>query len=501
MRCVLYLRVSHVDDDNGMLSVEIQRQQCLQFASAQGWTVIAEYVDEGKSAYTEKLEKRPAFQKLMRESNDKRFDAVLVYKYDRLARKRKVFFPVIDDLDGRGIRVVSATESGDWLAVGLYGLMAEQYSRMLSARMTDVRRWEATQGLVIGPVPVGYKRRADRVLEPTEAARAVQLAFKLYCTGDYGTHRIADALNAAGYTMPNGGAFKITGVEEMLKNPIYAGYITYRGELLPAKHEPIIDRATWEKAREVQKRRARRRAPTTPRWPMLSGLAICADCGAPMWCNGNRAKKDTHSRRDYYACSAFLTRGHGLSPDVRCNGVRVVAVDADYQVCAWLAHLGMSDDILDRAWALLETQAPKRTTRAERQRRKNDLKRQFLEETISAVEYEQRLKALESEPEPESSFQTHRRDSEQVLELLKQMPVILAECTAEERRTIVRQLVSEVWIKPSRVIAIRPTRLAKILIPATRGMLKSKNGVSWWAGWASNTTRTHHLNHLSILNC
>jgi hypothetical protein len=70
-----------------------------------------------------------------------------------------------------GIEVCGATESNDWLSVAVNGVIAEQYSRKLSARMKDVRLWEAKQGWLVGPAPVGYERRGRELVETPQAAR------------------------------------------------------------------------------------------------------------------------------------------------------------------------------------------------------------------------------------------------------------------------------------------------------------------------------------------
>lgn len=413
---------------------------------------------------------------MMTDARAKGFDVVLVYKYDRFARKRKVFFPVIDDLEGRGIKVRSATESGDWLAVGLYGLMAEQYSRMLSDRMKDVRRWEAQQGILPGPVPVGYER-IDRQLHQTPAAEAVRVAFQLYCTGDYGSHRITDAMNATGHTMPDGSPFKVTAVEEILRCPVYAGLIPCQGAIYPGQHAPIIDQATWERAQEVAQRRARRRPVLTPRYPLLAGMAVCAACGAPMWHSGG-------ADNPVYMCSAHVTRNHGLSPDIRCIGVKCNALYVEHAVCAWLAGLALTPGLIDRARDLLSQDRPSAPPIRQIDQQLKKLKQAFLGDEISAADYEAQRAALIAQPLPTPEA-TPIEDREAVLNLVGDLPTLLIEASAQHRQAIVRQLISEAWIKRRRVIALRPTRLAASLAEAASRSTVINAMVSNWAGWAS----------------
>src|SRR4029078_740703 len=93
---------------------------------------------------------RPDFSRMLEDARAKRFDVLVVYKWDRLARKQLIFYGVLAELEGLGIQVRAATESSDWLARGVSGLMAEQYSRMLSPRAKEVGRWEVKTGRAQG---------------------------------------------------------------------------------------------------------------------------------------------------------------------------------------------------------------------------------------------------------------------------------------------------------------------------------------------------------------
>ena len=64
MRAALYARVSKEEQTEGY-SIDAQLRACRDYAKAQGWTTVAEYVDEGKSARTDNLRKRPKFKEMM----------------------------------------------------------------------------------------------------------------------------------------------------------------------------------------------------------------------------------------------------------------------------------------------------------------------------------------------------------------------------------------------------------------------------------------------------
>ncbi|HVA17317.1 MAG TPA: recombinase family protein, partial [Candidatus Dormibacteraeota bacterium] len=76
MRTAIYARVSTVNHGQ---DVGMQVRELRQFADARGWQVVGEYLDEGISGTKEK---RPELDRLMADAHRRRFDAVIVWKFD-----------------------------------------------------------------------------------------------------------------------------------------------------------------------------------------------------------------------------------------------------------------------------------------------------------------------------------------------------------------------------------------------------------------------------------
>ena len=83
MRAALYARVS--TKDKGQDS-ENQLRQLRAFAQSQGWTIIAEYVDQA----TGKRADRPKFQAMFTAASRREFDVLLFWSLDRLSREGTV---------------------------------------------------------------------------------------------------------------------------------------------------------------------------------------------------------------------------------------------------------------------------------------------------------------------------------------------------------------------------------------------------------------------------
>src|SRR5918995_4187676 len=85
----IYVRVSSKEQVEGY-SLDAQRRACREFCAARGYTIVAEYADEGVSAHTDNLAKRPDFSRLLTDADAAPFSVIVVHKMDRFARKLRV---------------------------------------------------------------------------------------------------------------------------------------------------------------------------------------------------------------------------------------------------------------------------------------------------------------------------------------------------------------------------------------------------------------------------
>ena len=106
MKAVIYARYSC--DKQREESIEGQLRECKQYAEKQGYTVVGTYVDQ---AFSAKTDKRPEFQKMIKDSSKKVFDFIIVWKLDRFARNRYDSAKYKYVLRKNGIKVLSATEA------------------------------------------------------------------------------------------------------------------------------------------------------------------------------------------------------------------------------------------------------------------------------------------------------------------------------------------------------------------------------------------------------
>jgi DNA invertase Pin-like site-specific DNA recombinase len=107
IRAALYARVSTAN--NGQ-DPAMQTRELREYCERRGWDVAGEYVDVGISGTKEK---RPELDRLVSEAHRRRFDAVVVWKFDRFARSVSHLLRALETFRALGIEFVSLNEQVD----------------------------------------------------------------------------------------------------------------------------------------------------------------------------------------------------------------------------------------------------------------------------------------------------------------------------------------------------------------------------------------------------
>ena len=133
MNGVIYARYS--SDNQREESIDGQIRECKKFAEKNDIRIIDTYIDRAFSATTDK---RPAFQKMIKDSAKNMFDVIIVWKLDRFARNRYDSAHYKNILKKNGVKVVSATEAISSGAEGiLLESMLEGYAEYYSAELAE----------------------------------------------------------------------------------------------------------------------------------------------------------------------------------------------------------------------------------------------------------------------------------------------------------------------------------------------------------------------------
>ena len=309
---VIYPRYS--SDRQNEQSIAGQVEVCRKWAADNDIEIVGIYPDE---ALTGRTDKRPNFQRMIRDAKNGKFDYIIVYKIDRFARNRYDSAIYKAQLKKYGVKVVSAMEN---IADGPEGIilesvlegMAEYYSANLSQNVLRGMHQKAEQGKYMGgTIPLGYKIDADKnyVIDENTVC-VVKRIYEMYADG-YTIKEICQELNAAGHKSSTGKKFSYNSLHRVLSNPKYIGRYEYMGIVIENAIPRIIDDATFEKVQQRVQRN--RRAPAAAKGAVdfyLTGKLFCGKCGSNMV--GDSGTSSTGVTHFYYSCIEKKRR-HGCT--------------------------------------------------------------------------------------------------------------------------------------------------------------------------------------------
>ena len=156
-RAALYLRVSSVDQHP-----ETQLHDLRQLAAQRGFQIVQEYTDRISGVKA----KRPGLGELMQDARRGRFDVVLIWACDRLARSTRHLLETLDELNHLNIEFLSFRESIDTAGplgraiVVIIGAIAELERNLIVERVRAGMRRAKLEGRHIGRRPVEVDREA-----------------------------------------------------------------------------------------------------------------------------------------------------------------------------------------------------------------------------------------------------------------------------------------------------------------------------------------------------
>lgn len=354
-RVAIYCRVSTVEQAEEGYSVDEQRRRCIEYCEKEGHEVFKVYEDRGISG--KNISGRPGLKDLLKDSNDKKFDLVVVWKLNRISRRLIDILNIVDTLDKNSIAFRSLTESFETEtpagklqlnimgAIGEFerGTIAENVKMGMIARARE-GKWNGGKVLGYDVVEVpseGKKRKETKLVINEKEAMTVRRIFELYSEG-HGYKATVNRVNKEGHKSKRGNAFSTASIKEILKNPVYIGKIRYNLRqdwnekrrkninpnpiLVDGEHEAIIDDETWEKVQIILKDRSKTHNRVYDSEFPLTGLLKCPVCGASMTIGRSYHKRKDGTRKvaEYYVCGNWKNKGTAV-----CNSNSIRAEVAD----------------------------------------------------------------------------------------------------------------------------------------------------------------------------
>ena len=304
MKTVIYARYS--SDSQREESIEGQLRECAAFAEKNGITVLRSYIDRALSARTAD---RPEFQNMIKDSEQKLFDVVLIWKLDRFSRDRYDSAHYKRILKKNGVKVISVKEN---ISDGPEGIIlesmlegyAEYYSAELSEKIQRGQKENALKGKNNGGgVPLGYlldKKAQKLVIDPTTAPLVVEV-FEKYADGK-SVRSIVEDFNARGLKTKRGQPFNINSFSSLLKNRKYIGEYRYQDVVIEGGVPAIVPEALFNRVQERMEKN--RHAPAMAKAKedyLLTTKLFCGKCERMMV--GESGTSHTGDKHYYYKCA------------------------------------------------------------------------------------------------------------------------------------------------------------------------------------------------------
>ena len=249
---LLYTRVSTPRQAQKGYSLAEQLQDLRCHAETQGWQVVGELTDHGKSG---RSADRQGFQALMKAVRQRKPDAVLVTKVSRFMRNARLTHRAVAEMLDLGVHFICLDEVIDTrngliavVTLSILAHMAEweserqsEYSRRTRAELLSRGRWSG------GKPPNGYRndKELGKLVVDEKQAKVVRRIYDRYTQSRVGMRQIAMELGDE--PTPKGSPFwGSSTVGLILSDPVYVG----RNKLGVSVESPIIDEETFNQAQK-----------------------------------------------------------------------------------------------------------------------------------------------------------------------------------------------------------------------------------------------------------
>lgn len=308
----VYIRVSTDEQARDGYSLDAQLKAIKKYAQNNDILIDPQYIfsDEGISG--RKAEKRPAFMEMIKQakSKPKKFDIILVHKFDRFSRNREDSVVYKSLLKKEyGIPVISISEPldpDDKMSVIMEAFleaMAEYYSLNLSGEVKKGQMEKHSRGELQTNPSFGYDVNNNKLVINEDEAQIVKMIFEQYAIDNISVMEIARNVNELDIKTKRGCKFENRTINYILNNPVYIGKLRYTPGrknsynfddpntiLVDGKHEAIISIDLWNStqlklAKNNKWKKPKQHIDTNPKhW--VKGLVRCKGCGCTMVTNG-----------------------------------------------------------------------------------------------------------------------------------------------------------------------------------------------------------------------
>lgn len=446
------------------------------------WLLVDRYI-ELKSGTTSRG--RAQYCRLLEDIPSDKFDIIVIKTQDRLMRNTKDWYLFLDQMQKNGKRLYLYLErkfytSEDSLITGIKAILAEEYSRELSKKITNAHRHRQQNGgrIMLTGKAYGYQKLPDGGVSIVESEAEIIRQIYWYCATGYGSRTIANILQEQGVRSKNGKFMNAATIRRIIRNSMYKGVFVmnrqhfdfetkrvyrnppeewiYRKGVVPA----IVDDELWQRANDAMSCRAADShrdgsygKGSNPGKYELSGKLICGACGNPYYRIWRRGYADPEQTVIEWKCSSYINYGRKTG---RRNSVKKVVTDGQEKQGCDNPHLeetvicSLLEQVCDRYFEMVKLD------------RKNIIQK-TMRLLKKAMRQSESGKAMEKLDEEEKRY-----DSQKELLLSKLLDGVISDadyqrknCDLEKRLEDVRDRKRE-WNQKKQEMEVLENRMAEI---------------------------------------
>lgn len=311
-KAIIYARVSSKEQEETGYSLDAQEKLLGEYAGHKDMAVAKTFrITESASG----RQIRKTFNEMMQYAAKHNIHIILCEKIDRLTRNLKDAALVSDWImedDARQIHFVKEnfvvnrnTRAHENLVWDMKVAIARFYTNNLSEEVRKGQKEKIAQGWLPTKPPLGYRTIGDKGhkthMIDEEKAPFMRKMFELYSSGNYSVITLSAVMYREGLRNRAGKKVGKSRMYDMLRDPFYYGAMQWKGDVTPARHEPLISKELFDRVQSLLNR-SLNQPQLQKHLPVFKAKMQCSKCGGSVtW--------ETHKGFWYGHCNGYMRAG------------------------------------------------------------------------------------------------------------------------------------------------------------------------------------------------